>query len=70
MKKFLKENGKYILKWLIVLILSFALYNTFHDIATVKRCYNAIGGEMFMLMIPFVVWLAPSFKDIFKGEEK
>ena len=53
-----------------MLILSFALYNIFHDIATVKRGYNAIGGEMFMLMIPFGVWLAPSFKDIFKGEEK
>ena len=70
MKKFLRENGKFITKWLIVLVVSFVLYDIFHDMATLKRGYNAIGGEMFMLMIPFWVWLAPSFKDIFKGEEK
>ena len=35
-------------------------------IATSDRGYNALGGEVFMLMIPFFVWIAPEIKKSIK----
>ena len=66
MKKFLRKNVKFIVKWSIVLILSFVLYRILHDMATVKRGYNAIGGEIFMFLIPFFVCIAPDIKKTIK----
>lgn len=66
MKKFLRENVKFIVKWSTVLILSFVLYHILHDMATVKRGYNAIGGEIFMFLIPFFVCIAPDIKKSIK----
>lgn len=62
MKKFFKKNYKCIIKWLIVLLVSVLLYKLCHYVATLDRGYEAFGGEMFMFLIPFFVWIAPEFK--------
>ena len=64
--KFLKENWKWILKWVLVFVLSAVAFAGLHKIATVERGYNAIGGEMFMFLIPFFVWVAPEIKKSIK----
>lgn len=64
--KFLKENWKWILKWVFVFVLSAVAFILLHKLATVGRGYNAIGGEMFMFLIPFFVWVAPEIKKTIK----
>ena len=64
--KFLKENWKWILKWVFVFVLSAVAFILLHKLATVERGYNAIGGEMFMFLIPFFVWVAPEIKKSIK----
>ena len=64
--KFLKENWKWILKWVFVFVLSVVAFILLHKLATVERGYNAIGGEMFMFLIPFIVWIAPDIKKSIK----
>ena len=69
MKKFFKKNYKCIIKWLVVLLVSVLLYKLCHHIATLDRGYEAFGGEMFMFLIPFFVWIAPEFKKSLKEIE-
>ena len=69
MKKFFKKNYKGIIKWLVVLLVSVLLYKLCHHIATLDRGYEAFGGEMFMFLIPFFVWIAPEFKKSIKEIE-
>ena len=64
--KFLKANKKMILKWFFVLVLAGVTFAGFHKLATVERGYNAIGGETFMFLIPFFVWVAPEVKKSIK----
>ena len=64
--KFLKENWKWILKWFFVFVLSAVAFILLHKLATIERGYNAIGGEMFMFLIPFFVWIAPEIKKSIK----
>ena len=64
--KFLKENWKWILKWVFVFVLSAVAFILLHKLATIERGYNAIGGEMFMFLIPFFVWVAPEIKKSIK----
>ena len=64
--KFLKANKKVILKWFFVVVLSVVAFVGLHKLATVERGYNAIGGEMFMFLIPFFVWIAPETKKSIK----
>ena len=64
--KFLKENWKWILKWFFVFVLSEVAFILLHKLATIERGYNAIGGEMFMFLIPFFVWVAPEIKKSIK----
>ena len=64
--KFLKENWKWILKWVFVFVLSAVAFAGLHKLATIERGYNAIGGEMFMFLIPFFVWVAPEIKKSIK----
>ena len=64
--KFLKENKKWILKWFFVILLSVVAFLGLHKLATVERGYNAIGGEMFMFLIPLFVWIAPEIKKSIK----
>ena len=69
MKKFFKKNLKFIIKWAVVLLVSVLLYKLCHHIATLDRGYEAFGGEMFMFLIPFFVWIAPEFKKSLKEIE-
>ena len=64
--KFLKENWKWILKWVFVFVLSAVAFILLHKLATIERGYNAIGGEIFMFLIPFFVWVAPEIKKSIK----
>lgn len=64
--KFLKENKKVILKWFFVILLSVVAFLGLHKLATAERGYNAIGGEMFMFLIPLFVWIAPEIKKSIK----
>ena len=66
MKKFFKKNLKFIIKWADVLLASVMFYNICHYVATLDRGYEAIGGEMFMFLIPFFVWVAPEIKKSIK----
>lgn len=65
-KNFLKANKKVILKWVFVIMLSMGAFIELHKLATVERGYNAIGGEVFMFLIPFFVWIAPEIKKSIK----
>lgn len=64
--KFLKANKKVILKWSFVFVLSAVAFVGLHKLATAERGYSAIGGEMFMFLIPFFVWIAPEIKKSIK----
>lgn len=64
--KVLKANKKMILKWSFVFVLSVVAFAGLHKLATAERGYNAIGGEMFMFLIPFFVWIAPEIKKSIK----
>ena len=64
--KFLKANKKMILKWFFVVVLSAGAFVGLHKLATGERGYNAIGGEMFMFLVPFFVWVAPEIKKSIK----
>ena len=64
--KFLKANKKVILKWSFVFVLSAVAFAGLHKLATVERGYEAIGGEIFMFLIPFFVWVAPEIKKSIK----
>lgn len=65
-KNFLKENKKVILKWFFVFVLSAVAFVGLHKLATVDRGYEAIGGEMFMFLIPIFVWIYPEIKKSIK----
>ena len=54
------------IKWFCVLTISVIAFVVTHKIATSDRGYNALGGEVFMLMIPFFVWAAPEIKKSIK----
>ena len=66
MKKFFKKNLMFIIKWSVVLLASVMFYKVCHYIATLDRGYKAIGGEIFMFLIPFFVWVAPEIKKSIK----
>lgn len=54
------------IKWVFVLAISVTVFIVTHKIATSDRGYNALGGEVFMLAIPFFVWIAPEIKKSIK----
>ena len=54
------------IKWVCVLAISVTAFVVTHKIATSDRGYNALGGEVFMLMIPFFVWISPEIKKSIK----
>lgn len=62
-------NKKKVLKWVLISVLSVILFVLAHKLATAERTYNAIGGEMFMLMIPFFVWYVQDCVKFFKEDE-
>jgi len=66
MKKFFKRNYKFIIKWSVVLLASAMFYKACHYVATLDRGYEAIGGEGFIFLIPFFVWIIPEIKKSIK----
>lgn len=54
------------IKWVCVLTISVIAFVVTHKIATFERGYNAFGGEVFMFLIPFFVWIAPEIKKSIK----
>ena len=66
MKRFFKKNLKFIIKWAVVLLVAVMFYKVCHYVATMERGYESIGGEMFMLLIPLFVWIAPEIKKSIK----
>ena len=54
------------IKWILVFAISVTAFVVTHKIATSDRGYNALGGEVFMLMIPFFVWIVPEIKKSIK----
>lgn len=60
--KFLKENYKPILTGLFLAAVLIYAYTVLHNIATDERGYNAIGGEIFIFLIPYLCWMAPKKK--------
>lgn len=71
MKRFIKRHGKGTMSAVGITAATIAVYLFAHDTATVQRGYEAIGGEIFIFLIPaFVVWFAPKAKELFKGAAK
>jgi F0F1-type ATP synthase assembly protein I len=68
-KRFMKENGKAILKGLLIAIVTIVAFEVLHDIATSQRGYEAIGGEVFAWFIPFFVALFMVRKEEKEAEE-
>ena len=64
----MKKNKivKKFIKWILVFVLSAIIFFIMHELATLERGYKAMGGELFMLMIPFFVWLFPEIKKSIK----
>ena len=64
----MKKNKivKKFIKWILVFVLSAIIFFIMHELATLERGYKAMGGELFMLMIPFFVWLSPEIKKSIK----
>ena len=42
---------------MIMTAMGLAMYLVLHEVATVQRGYEAIGGEIFFLLLPLWVWL-------------
>lgn len=56
-------------KWIALSVLGVVFFLLAHKLANVERSYNAMGGEMFMLLIPFFVWIVQDFKKFFKEDK-
>ena len=66
---FLKQNGRAILKGLLIALATLAVFALLHAIATAWRGYNAYGGELFALLLPFFIkFVVPVFKEPFNGK--
>lgn len=69
MKVMKTSSKKKLIKWVLISILSVILFVLAHKLATVERSYNAMGGEMFMLLIPFFVWYVQDCKKQLKEDK-
>ena len=56
-------------KWIALSILGIVLFLLAHKLANIERSYNAMGGEMFMLLIPFFVWYVQDCKKQLKEDK-
>lgn len=62
-------SKKKVIKWVLISVVSVIAFVIAHKLATVERSYNAIGGEMFMLLIPFFVWYVQDCKKQLKEDK-
>lgn len=59
MNKFQKFMRRYLISIILAVIgvaVMFGIYGIAHSLATAERGYEAIGGEMFVLAIPFYIY--------------
>ena len=71
MKKFFKKHGKKMFLFAAITAATVTAYTAAHDFATLERGYEAIGGEMFIPLLPVLIWLiAPDFTAPFKELKK
>lgn len=70
MKKFLKRNGQAILKGLLLSVATIVVFELFHNAATMERAgIDAIGGEIFVFLIPFFAYLVMKRKEEKEAED-
>lgn len=53
--KFMRKNFKKILIAAVVIAAVFIGYDILHNIATAERGYDAIGGEIFIFLLPYLI---------------
>ena len=53
--KFIRKNFKKILISTVVIAAVFIGYEILHIIATAERGYDAIGGEIFIFLMPYLI---------------
>lgn len=58
MKKFLRKNITNIVLAAVATIVVIVIYNAAHNVATAQRGYQAVGGEIFLLVIPYLIYVA------------
>lgn len=54
--KIVKKYGKKVLLAVSVVVAIILGYLMLHDIATAQRCYEAIGGEIFVFFVPYLIY--------------
>ena len=62
-------SKKKVIKWVLISVVSVIAFVIAHKLATMERSYKAIGGEMFMLLIPFFVWYVQDCKKQLKEDK-
>ena len=65
MKKLIIRYIKKALKFLLIAGITVVAYTVAHRIATAWRGYEALGGEAFIILVPFYLWVGPSLKGFF-----
>ena len=59
MNKFQKFMRKYLISIILAVIavaVMFGIYGIAHSLATAERGYEAVGGELFVFVIPFYIY--------------
>ena len=67
MKKFLKNNGKTIIKYGLIWSVAAVAYIVAHKAGTAERGYEAVGGEIF---VPVLIIFAEEIWKIIKAPFK
>lgn len=68
--KRMKRNFRKNLGWIIIFAIFFAITPLMFHLADLERGYNATGGEMFVPMIPFLLYAVRSTVADLKEERK
>lgn len=63
MKKIKSNYIKYALKIAGITALTIICFVLAHKAATVQRGYDALGGELAFLLLPFFLWVAPKLTE-------
>ena len=62
--KIVKKHYKSVLLIVAVVGILYFCFSLIHDIATAQRGYEAVGGEIFIFLLPYLVYVAvQNFKD-------
>ena len=69
MKRFLKRY-KTIIKAIALVGATVGAFMMAHEVATIQRGYEAIGGEAFIWLIPFAIAVVPIVTEPFRKGDK